>query len=64
MQAVSLYRSLGDPRGLYLSLAHLAFSYRASNREADAAFVEMQALERPDWPPSLRLYGRKVEGGV
>ncbi|MDQ6685106.1 MAG: hypothetical protein M3Z16_08260, partial [Pseudomonadota bacterium] len=64
LQAAALYRQLDDRRGLYLSLAHLAFSYRANSAQAEAAYAEMQRLEDGSWPPSLRLYGRKVEGGL
>ena len=66
-RAAALYASLNDARGRYLALAHIAFSYCGHDgvaAEAQAAYDEMQRLEDPDWPPSLRLYGRKVESGI
>lgn len=63
-RALALYREAGDRRGEYLALAHLAFSYRAATPEAEAAFARMRTLEDPAWPPALRLYGCKVEGGL
>jgi predicted ATPase/DNA-binding winged helix-turn-helix (wHTH) protein len=63
-RALALYRGLHDRRGEYLALAHLAFSYRAATPEAEAAFARMRELEDPAWPPALRLYGCKVEGGL
>ena len=63
-RAGALYRQSGDRRGQYLALAHVAFSYRTTTPEAEAAFAEMQVLEDPSWPPALLLYGRKVEGGL
>jgi len=64
LRAEALYAQAGDARGRYLALAHLAFSYRAASPQAEAAFVQMQALEDPAWPAALRLYGCKVEGGL
>jgi hypothetical protein len=63
-RAMQLYEALGDPRGVYLALAHLAFSYRTGTPEAHAAFERMQALEDPRWPAAVRLLGAKVEGGL
>lgn len=63
-RAAQLFDALGDERGLYLALAHLAFSYRTDTPEAHAAFARMCVLENPDWPPALRLLGAKVEGGL
>jgi len=54
---------MGDRRGRYVALAHLAFSYRVSPK-AEAAFAEMQQLEDPAWPPAVRILGAKVEGGL
>jgi len=64
LRAEALYAQAGDARGRYLALAHVAFSYRSASPEAEAAFAQMQALEDPAWPAALRLYGRKVEGGL
>ena len=66
-RATAMYATLGDARGRDLALAHIAFSYCGHNgvaTEAQAAYDEMQRLEQPDWPPSLRLYGRRVESGI
>ena len=62
--ALSLYEQLGDARGRYLALGHIAFSYRATAPEAEAAHAAMQALEDPLWPPAVRLLGTKVAGGL
>ncbi|MEO8137343.1 MAG: winged helix-turn-helix domain-containing protein [Betaproteobacteria bacterium] len=62
-RAAALYAQCGDRRGQYLALAHLAFSYRGTSLEAEAAFADMQHLEDPAWPPAVRLYGTKVAGG-
>lgn len=67
LRAAALYGALGDGRGRYLALAHVAFSYcghDGATDEALSAYAEMQQLEDPAWPPSLRLYGRKVESGL
>src|SRR5262249_3105040 len=63
-EAAQRYEALGDRRGQYLALAHLAFSYRAATAEALAASARMQALEDPAWPPAVRLYGTKVASGL
>jgi hypothetical protein len=66
-RAADMCAELGDAQGRYLALAHIAFSYCGHNRvapEAEAAFAEMQQLEDPAWPPSVRLYGRKIEAGI
>jgi predicted ATPase len=63
--ALQLYTQAGDrarpvpgagPPGVQLP--------RRDTAEARAAFARMQALEDPGWPPALRLYGRKVAGGL
>ena len=64
LQALALFRQAGDRRGQYLALAHEAFSYRSAAPEAEAAHAQMRELEDPAWPPALRLYGCKVEGGL
>lgn len=63
-RAVALFETLGDARGLYLSLAHLAFSYRSDTPPAREAFARMGALEDPGWPAAVRLLGAKVQGGL
>ena len=62
-RAAELYARIGDARGRYLALAHLVFTHSGSGGapEAVTAFAEMQRLEDPDWPPSVRGFGRKVE---
>ena len=62
-RAADLYAQLGDARGRYLALAHLVFTHSGSGGapEAVAAIAEMQRLEDPSWPPSVRGFGRKVE---
>jgi predicted ATPase/DNA-binding winged helix-turn-helix (wHTH) protein len=62
-RAAELYARLGDRRGLYLALAHFVFTQSGSGGapEAVAAFAQMQRLEDPAWPPSVRGFGRKVE---
>ena len=62
--ALALYQQLGDARGRYLALAHIAFSFRWGSDEAEAAHTTMQQLEDPRWPPSVRLLGTKVSGGL
>lgn len=61
--AASLYDQLGERRGRYLALAHLAYSYRSLDDAAEAqiAFDELRRLEDPAWPPSVRLFGARVE---
>src|SRR5205814_9726072 len=63
-RAAQLYEQVGDARGQYLAMAHLAFSFRAASPDAEAAFARMRQLEDPAWPPALRLYGTKVAGGL
>ena len=63
-KAIALYEQSDDQRGLYLALAHLAFSFRTPSPEADAAYGRMRSIERPEWPPALRLYATKVGGGL
>ncbi len=63
-RAVQCFEQVDDRRGVYLALAHLAFSYRTDTPEARAAFARMQALEDPRWPAAVRLMGAKVEGGL
>ena len=62
-RAAELYARLGDARGRYLALAHFVFSHSGSGGapEAVAAFAEMQRIEDPAWPPTVRGFGRKVE---
>lgn len=61
-RAAALYRQLGDRRGQYLALAHLAYSYRyTESDEARLALVELRRLEDPGWPPSVRLFGARLE---
>ncbi|HEY8706438.1 MAG TPA: winged helix-turn-helix domain-containing protein [Burkholderiaceae bacterium] len=62
-RAAALYGQIGDRRGRYLALAHLAYSYRYLDdaEEARSAFEELQRLEDPAWPPSVRLFGARVE---
>jgi predicted ATPase/DNA-binding winged helix-turn-helix (wHTH) protein len=62
-RAAELYARLGDDRGRYLALAHYVFTYSGSGGAAEAvdAFAQMQQLEDPDWPASVRGVGRKVE---
>ena len=62
--AVTWFEKIDDRRGIYLALAHLAFSYRTDTPEARAAFARMQSLEDPRWPAAVRLMGAKVEGGL
>ena len=66
-RAAELYARIGDARGRYLALAHLAFSYSGSGGtapEAAAALAEMQRIEDPSWPGALRLFGRKIEANL
>ena len=66
-RAAELYAQIGDARGRYLALAHLAFSYSGSGGtapEAGAALAEMQRIEEPSWPGALRLFGRKIEANL
>lgn len=66
-RAAELYAQIGDARGRYLALAHLAFSYSGSGGtapEAAAALAEMQRIEDPSWPGALRLFGRKIEANL
>jgi len=66
-RAAELYAQIGDARGRYLSLAHLAFSYSGSGGtapEAAVALAEMQRIEDPRWPAALRLFGRKIEANL
>ncbi len=61
-RAAALYRQLGDSRGLYLALSHLAYSYRyVDSDEARNAFDELRRLEDPAWPASVRLFGARLE---
>jgi hypothetical protein len=61
-QALALYQQIGDARGCYLALAHIAFSYSTVTPEAEQAFAAMQTLEDPHWPPLVRLARTKVAG--
>jgi len=63
-RAVQCFEQVNDRRGIYLGLAHLAFSYRTDTPEAHAAFARMQTIEDPRWPAAVRLLGAKVEGGL
>ena len=62
-RAAALYEQAGDRRGRYLALAHLAYSYRYLDDadEAQLAFDELQRLEDPAWPASVRLFGARIE---
>ena len=62
--ALALYEALNDDRGRYLALAHIAFSFRAGSDEAEAAHEAMQSIEDAQWPPSVRILGTKVRGGL
>ena len=67
LRAAELYAQIGDARGRYLALAHLAFSHSGSGGsapEAAAALAEMQRIEEPSWPAALRLFGRKIEANL
>jgi predicted ATPase/DNA-binding winged helix-turn-helix (wHTH) protein len=61
-RAAALYAQAGDARGRYLALAHLAYTYRylEDAEEATLAFNELQRLEDPAWPPSVRLFGARL----
>lgn len=66
-RAAELYAQIGDARGRYLALAHLAFSYSGSGGtapEAAAALAEIKRIEDPSWPAALRLFGRKIEANL
>lgn len=61
-RAARLYQELGDLRGRYLSLAHLAYSFRyIDGSEAQAALEELRRIEDPEWPASVRLFGARIE---
>jgi predicted ATPase/DNA-binding winged helix-turn-helix (wHTH) protein len=62
-RAAALYADLGDRRGRYLALAHLTYTYRSvdEGEEASEAFEELRSLEDPTWPPSVRLFGARIE---
>jgi predicted ATPase/DNA-binding winged helix-turn-helix (wHTH) protein len=62
-RAAALCAQTGDRRGRYLALAHLAYSYRYVEEadEATLALDELQRLEDPAWPPSVRLFGARIE---
>ena len=62
--ALALYEQPGDDRGRYLALAHIAFSFRSGSDEAESAYATMRAIEDPRWPPSVRILGTKVRGGL
>lgn len=64
LRAAQGYQQLGDRRGHYVALAHVAFSYRSGTSEAQAAFTRMQQIEDPTWPPAVRLLGCKVQAGL
>lgn len=67
LRAAELYARIGDARGRYLALAHLAFSHSGSGGsapEAAAALAEMQRIEETSWPAALRLFGRKIEANL
>ena len=55
-QAATLYRELGEPRGLFLSLCYIVLSCLARDDEIDSLFAEMDRLCRPEWSPRLPLY--------
>ena len=59
-EAVGLLRESGNPQRLYTALYFLIpLAERVSSfDEIEPALAEMRALERPDWPPALRLQGR------
>jgi len=64
LRAIEMYREFTDPRGLYIALHYLAYSYRSSERDATAALSEMRQLEQPGWPARLRLYRMAIESTI
>jgi hypothetical protein len=55
-RAEALYRSLDNPQGIYLSLSYAVSSGLVSAGASREALDEMAGLERPDWPPGLRMF--------
>jgi hypothetical protein len=63
-RAVALFGNAGRRPWLYLSLAHLAFSYRSDTPPAREAFARMGGTGSPWCPAAVRLLGAKVQGGL
>jgi predicted ATPase/DNA-binding winged helix-turn-helix (wHTH) protein len=60
--SIELHRSLGDHIGLYLSFGTLAGSnFVGGFEEREQALRALKALERPQWPPHIRLFGTEAE---
>ena len=54
MQAVQGFRACGDLRGLYETLFVLATSFQSFHADSQSALAEMEVIEHPDWPRTLR----------
>ena len=63
-RALALYEQIGDARGCYLALGHIAFSYRSATSEVAEAYAAMRKLEDPRWPPAVRLLDTKIAGAL
>ncbi len=63
-RALSLYRTLGQPRRVFSSLIRLALIRSAQHDHAAAqvALDEARALVRPDWPAEFRVLLLRIDG--
>ena len=63
-RAARLHRESGNDRGLYETLFVITSCFHDFADDAQAAALEMAALERPDWPAPLRALGRIAQSSV
>ncbi|RQP21302.1 ATP-binding protein [Piscinibacter terrae] len=57
-RAETLYRSLSDAKGIYMSLGYVVSSGLASAEANQRAVEEMASLEHPEWPLRVRMFLR------
>jgi ATP/maltotriose-dependent transcriptional regulator MalT len=62
MKAAALYRGIGYARGQFLALTTAVMCHPVG--EAQQMIAEMNALERPDWPPRVRYWGTRSRAFV
>jgi hypothetical protein len=54
LRAVQAFRTCGDVRGLYETLYVQAIPFQTFLADAQSALADMQAIERPEWPRTVR----------
>ena len=55
-KAEALYRTLDEAQGIYLSLSYVVSSGVASAAASLQALDEIVLLDRPEWPPRVRMF--------